>query len=352
MKTMFLVNFEQFCKNEAHLQIQHDMMTNERREHEILYKVMKGKNAELLEFAVKTKKELVDCRSKVDYLAKIVKEYQGENQKLFQVSQALILGLLEDRQKQHDASIQNLSSQFAKTLSEKNQEIDILNKSIEDKEACVMILSEKLTLEQTNLLQARQKHHQDDLKLEEMRKDIDSKQQKVEDLTKEVSNMGREKNTLQHSLNQELDASRKLKREGAVMEENFGRLEKENDQLRSLVADEQKKITTMQDALNDQSKARSLLETENERAKIELQNTINTAEEKVKKMSEELASTKTAADKVSVELENLNRFAKLVEQAREDKRTPVANHNDRLIKVNRLLNTIKAFVQAKAELQL
>ncbi len=53
------------------------------------------------------------------------------------------------------------------------------------------------------------------------------------------------------------------------MEENFRRLEKENDQLRSLIADEQKKITTMQDALNEQSKARSLLETENEKAKIE-----------------------------------------------------------------------------------
>jgi hypothetical protein len=141
--TMFLANFEQFCKNEAHLQIQHDMMTNERREHETLYKLMKGKNVELLEFAAKTKKELVNCRSKVDYLAKIVKEYQGENQKLFQVSQALILGLLEDRQKQHDASIQNLSSQFAKTLSEKNQELAILNKSIEDKEACVVILSQQ-----------------------------------------------------------------------------------------------------------------------------------------------------------------------------------------------------------------
>ena len=132
-----------------------------------------------------------------------------------------------------------------------------------------MILSEKLTLEQTNLLQARQKHHHDHLKLEEMAKIIFSEQQKVEDLTKEVSNMGHDTFTLQHSLNQELDASRRLKREGAVMEENFRRLEKENDQLRSLIGDEQKKITFMQDALNEQLKARSHLETEYEKAKIE-----------------------------------------------------------------------------------
>ena len=77
---------------------------------------------------------------------------------------------------------------------------------------------------------------------------------------------------------------------------------------------------------------------------------LKTAEAKEKKMSEELESTRTAADKVSAELENLNRFAKLVEQAREAKHTPVANHNDRLRKVDRLLTTIKAFVQATAQL--
>jgi hypothetical protein len=269
--TMFLSNFEQFCKNEAHLQIQNDVMTNERREHEILCNLMKEKNVALLESVAKTKKELLDCRSKVDCLAKIVKEYQGENQKILQVGQALIIGLLEDREKEYDACIQNLSSQCAKTLSQKNQELDTLNKSIEDKDACVMMLSEKLTLEQANLLQARQKHNRDDLKLEEMADIIFSEKQKVEDLTKEVSHMGHDTFTLQHSLNQELDASRKLKREGAILEENFRRLEKENDQLRSLIGDEQKKVTNMQDALKEQSKARLQLETEYEKAKIEVQ---------------------------------------------------------------------------------
>jgi chromosome segregation ATPase len=91
----------------------------------------------------------------------------------------LILGLLEDRQKQHDASIQNLSSQFATTLSEKNQELAILNKSVEQKEAYIKKLSENLTLAQNNLLQASQKHHQDELKLEEMGKVIFSEQQIV-----------------------------------------------------------------------------------------------------------------------------------------------------------------------------
>jgi hypothetical protein len=63
--------------------------------------------------------------------------------------------------------------------------------------------------------------------------------------------------------------------------------------------------------------------------------------------SAEIAALSTKTAGVSAELENLISFAKLIEHVREAKRDPVASHNDRLSKVDRLLNTIKAFVSSK-----
>jgi fructose/tagatose bisphosphate aldolase len=67
----------------------------------------------------------------------------------------------------------------------------------------------------------------------------------------------------------------------------------------------------------------------------------------LKEASDEIAALSTKTAGVSAELEILISFTKHIEHARQAKRAPVASHTDRLTKVDRLLNIIKAFVSSK-----
>jgi hypothetical protein len=269
MKTLFLQTFEKCCSNQECLDTQQVLMVQERLEHEFHHRLAKGKNEELLALAAKTRIELSSCRSTMDWLAKMFQDYGKECQEQFKTSQMALLGLIEDRQKEHDAHIEKFSSQFAQLLAEKVQEIEMLGKCIEEKEACVLILSEKLTLEQSQLVNARLKNDDVDLKLAHVTNCLIFEQQKVLEMNKELEKKETDRSTLQQSLIQEQDTSAKLKREAVVMQENFRRLEKENSRIRSLIEEQDVKAQQLQFALTKESENRSQLMIDFEKQKVE-----------------------------------------------------------------------------------
>jgi hypothetical protein len=205
----------------------------------------------------------------MDWLAKMFQDYGKECQEQFKTSQMALLGLIEDGQREHDAHIEKLSSQFAQLHAEKVQEIGMLGKCIEEKEACVLILSEKLTLEQSQLVNARLKHDDVDLKLAHVTNSLIFEQQKVLELNKELENKETERSTLQQSLIQERDTSAKLIREAVVMQENFRRLEKENSKIRSLNEEQDLNAQQLQHAFAKESENRSQLMIDFEKQKLE-----------------------------------------------------------------------------------
>jgi hypothetical protein len=269
MKTLFLQTFEKCCSNQECLDTQQVLMVQERLEHEFYHRLAKEKNDELQALAARTRIELSSCRSTMDWLAKMFQDYGKECQEQFKTSQMALLGLIEDGQREHDAHIEKLSSQFAQLHAEKVQEIGMLGKCIEEKEACVLILSEKLTLEQSQLVNARLKHDDVDLKLAHVTNSLIFEQQKVLELNKELENKETERSTLQQSLIQERDTSAKLIREAVVMQENFRRLEKENSKIRSLNEEQDLNAQQLQHAFAKESENRSQLMIDFEKQKLE-----------------------------------------------------------------------------------
>jgi hypothetical protein len=152
----------------------------------------------------------------------------------------------EPTQKEHDLQIQGANSQFTDTLAAKDEEIRRLHETIEEKEACIMRMSENLTSEQSDFAKARQQHNDDALQLSEMEKKYFVAKQQVHALSQNELN-------LRDSLNQELETSAQLKREASVMEGNFRRIETENERLQKLTNEQELDIRRIEGMLSEWS---------------------------------------------------------------------------------------------------
>jgi hypothetical protein len=269
MTSLFMMTFEKYCNNQDCLQSQQKLMAKERLQREFQHRLAKEKDDHLMAFAAKAKKELSFCRSTIVEMANVMKVCRKEYETQFKNSEMSIFGLIEDRQRENHAHIEETSSHFRKSLDEKDNELGTLNRSIEEKDACVMILSEKLILKETQLIKARHKNDQDDLLLAEMKESLSVAQNQIQELRMKVANMANEKSALLRSLNQECDTSAKLKREAIVMEENFRRIDKDNDQLRILNETQDRNASSLQLALNKELEVRSQIEMDCEKHKVE-----------------------------------------------------------------------------------
>jgi hypothetical protein len=78
-----------------------------------------------------------------------------------------------------------------------------------------------------------------------------------------------EKTTLKQSLNQEQANSARLQREATVMQENFRRLEKDNESLQLLNEENGNSMIRLQQEISRESDAKSRLIMENDQQKIE-----------------------------------------------------------------------------------
>ncbi len=269
MTSLFLMTFEKYCNNQDCLQFQQKLMAKEKLQLECQHRLDKEKDDHIKAFAANAKKELSSCRSTIVWLAKIVKDCQEQYETQLKMGQMSIFGLIEDLKREHDAHIEENSSHFRRSLHEKDNELGNLNRSVEEKDACVVILSEKLTIQETQLVQARQKNDQDDLLLAEMKEGLCFAQNQIQELLMKVTILTHEKSALLQSLDQECDTTAKLKREAVVMEENFRRIDKDNDHLRILNETQDRNMINMQTALNKELEIRSQIETDREKQRLE-----------------------------------------------------------------------------------
>jgi len=192
-------------------------------------------------------------RSNLLSIKNIVQKQQDESQKQLRVCEETILRIIENRQKEHDLQIQGANSQFTDTLAAKDEEIRCLHETIEEKEACIMRMSENLTLKQSDFAKARQQHNDDALQLSEMEKKYFVAKQQVHALSQNELKLQNENRIVRDSLNQELETSEQLKREASVMEGNFRRIETENERLQKLTNKQELDIRRIEGMLSEWS---------------------------------------------------------------------------------------------------
>lgn len=269
MQALFLVTFEKFCATQQYLQTQQTLMANEILEREFQRGLTKESNHALQEIAVKTTTELRFYRSSLIGMAKALNDYNEESKKEIKAIEVSIIGLMERCQREHDIRLQNADFQFAKLSSEMVSEVGILNNSIQEKEACIITLSENLSLEQSELSKAHKKNHEDALQLAEMMKKHDFDKQQLQDLSEGAEILQKEKMDVEQSLHRELEATARHKREARIMEENYRRLENDKEKLLQLNEGQTETIQRIQDQLDKEAEAHSNLKMNNEQLKAE-----------------------------------------------------------------------------------
>ena len=294
VNALFLAAFENFCNNKEMVEQQKTVLEAEYRTRELQEILKQERKKDLLTFASKATQKLSYCRMKLQSIVKIVTDQRDESQKRMRECEVSILQIIENHQRQHNLQMLGATSLFTDTLTAKDKEIRVLNESIGDKEACIMMLSEKLTMEQSDLTKARQQHDHDVLQISEMeRSDLVAKQQ-VETLKQNGLHLQHENHILRESVNQELDTSARLKREANVMAENFrshisrlhvthqtcpftpfspppppSGIERENQTLQKLKDEQESTTQHLQDDLQKELAVSSQLKQENEKQKIE-----------------------------------------------------------------------------------
>jgi hypothetical protein len=266
MQTMFLETFEKMCDNAESLRIGQDTIAKER---ELQHTRSQGRNDKLLSFAVGSKRELSSCRLIIEQITSNVTRFRKETEEKVDVIKICVLRLIENCQREHDASMLKSASEFAESLAEKIKEVEIINKHIEEKDACIVTLSSKLASEQSDLTSARQQHDRLAAQLAELTKSHFLETQHVLELTGDMATLQNEKTTLKQSLNQEQANSARLQREATVMQENFRRLEKDNESLRLLNEEQKNNMNKLQHEISKESDAKSRLILENDQQKIE-----------------------------------------------------------------------------------
>jgi hypothetical protein len=281
MQALFLVTFEKNCETQQCLLTQQNLMAKEILEREFQHGLTKESNDKLKEIAVKTTAQLQFYRSSLIGMAKVLNDCNEKTKKEIKAIELSIIRLIEGCQRENDTRLKKADLQFAKLSAEMVSEIGILNDSIQKKEACIIILSENLSLEQSELLKARQRNQEDALQLAEMMKNHDFDQQRLQDSSERAEILQKEKMNVEKSLQQELEGSARHKREARVMEENYRRVENDKENLRSLNEGHIKTIQQIQDQLDKESDAHSKLKMENDKLKAETE-TIRLSRDKMR----------------------------------------------------------------------
>jgi hypothetical protein len=281
MQALFLVTFEKFCATQQYLQTQQNLMAKEILERELQRGLTKQSKHALQEIAVKTTTELRFYRSSLIGMAKALYNYNEESKKELKAIEVSMIRLMERRQREHDIRLQNADFQFAKLSSEMVSEVGILNNSIQEKEACIITLSENLSLEQSELSKAHKKNHEDELQLAEMMKKHGFDEQRLQDLSAGAEILQKEKMNMEQSLHKELEATARHKREARVMEENYRRVENDKEKLLRLNEEHTETIKRIQDQLDKESEAHTNLKMGNEQLKAETE-TIRLSRDKMR----------------------------------------------------------------------
>jgi len=127
-------------------------------------------------------------------------------------------------------------------------------------------MSEKLNLEQ---------------QLSEMEKKYFVAWQQLDAQSQNELKLQNENRIVRHSLNQELDTSAQLKRKAAVMEDNYRKIEKENERLQKLTDNQERAANQLQDDLKNERAASSQQKLDNQRQNEEKEARINMLSEKL-----------------------------------------------------------------------
>jgi hypothetical protein len=234
VQALFLACFENCIKCQELLENQENRLRIETLERQVQHQCAQARREKLNAFAEKATRELKEFRSMLKLVARSEQDCRKATQTLFFDIETSVLKIIENYQKKHELKTREAESKVAQLLEDKAEAVDLLEKSVEEKETCIVNLSETVALLQADLGKMCEQRDLAAVIVADSEKKCTLLNQEVHKLMDTFAKMQLEKNNLQIALDQRLVAIEKMTHEAAVTADNCRMTETQNKMLKTL----------------------------------------------------------------------------------------------------------------------